>query len=153
MTNSETVTICAYNLAMIQKRGLKARHSDWQTTGLTWDGHFNLKGKMGVLKTLALLSPLLHDAITHEETQHYHQTTMKAWNHLIILQCLFQSAPVMAYSCVSQNKFLRCITFCWTDYKCTTFWHLTFLKQLGMWTTSWVSNNSLSTKLITSTKK
>lgn len=94
------LTICPRS----KKGGLKARHSDWRTTGLTWDGHFNLKGKMGVLKTSSILSPLLHDAITHEETQHYHQTTMKVWNHLIILQCLLQSAPVMVYSYVSQKQ-------------------------------------------------
>jgi len=70
MTRSETVTLCAYNLATIQKRQLKARLSDWRTTGLTWDGHFNLKGKTGILKTSAILSPLLHYAITHEQTQH-----------------------------------------------------------------------------------
>jgi len=70
MTKSEIITLCAYNLAMIQKRGFKAWHSDRWTTDLTWDGHFNLKGKTGVLKTSAILSPLLHDTFTHKQTQH-----------------------------------------------------------------------------------
>jgi hypothetical protein len=52
------------------KEGLQLRHSDWQTTGLTWDGHFTLKRKTGVLKTSAILSLIPHNAIIQEQTLH-----------------------------------------------------------------------------------